>query len=87
MSASPVIPVVTSTKRTLLLLSIIYTPFCGFGFSGEAVGTLPAIVGAGDAEGGGGCFSTIDSSGTARTLVFVSVVIVAVELMPGRSAL
>src|SRR6266576_1216514 len=31
-----------------------------------------------------GCFSTIASSGTAITLVLVLVVIVAVELMPGR---
>src|SRR3977135_3389186 len=56
------------------------------GFSVEVgVGTLPAIVPEGEGEGEAfGCFSTMASSGIAMTLFFVLVVIVAVELMPGR---
>jgi hypothetical protein len=51
------------------------------------VGAFEATLGDGDAAGGVADFSTIDSSGTASTLFLVLVVIVAVELMPGRRAL
>src|SRR3989442_8599493 len=55
-----------------------------FAFSaGVGAGTLPAIVGVGE---GVGCFSTMASSGTAITLFWVLVVMVTVELMPGRKA-
>src|SRR5450432_2387075 len=50
---------------------------------GVGAGTLPAIEGVGDGEG---CFSTMASSGAAITLFFVLVVMVAVELIPGRKA-
>src|SRR2546422_2151414 len=54
------------------------------GFSVElGDGTLPATAADGEGEAFG-CFSTIASSGTAMTLFLVLVVIVAVELMPGR---
>src|ERR1700687_3814731 len=51
--------------------------------AGVGVGTLPAIVGAGEEFG---CFSTMASRGTAITLFWVLVVMVTVELMPGRKA-
>src|SRR6266540_862083 len=75
-SDSPVMPVVTSTNFTLLFLSKIYRPFTSFGFSPTGVGALLAtdLLGVGV----GGAFSTIAWSGTARTLLCVLVVIVAV---------